>query len=514
MLGTHSWRRLRRGTGESDKSGDQRSGRETVIQALGDAWGSSMALEPTLQAATGLSTGDGNNGRVRTSAPRDFATTLLANLVIGGLGVVTGLVAARLLGPDGRGRLALIQLWPGFLASFAILGQGEAIAYFSARYPAEARRYMVSSLLLIIGATIPALAIGYGLMPILLHAQPPVVTTEARWYLAFIPIYGLTLLLIKTLWGTQRFLEWNVLRTVPGIAWLGILLCDHFLSHSPNPATLAYVYVAALAILLIPTAMVALRHTARASTSGSDSVGARRRLTDLLNFGLPAMGTATPSLVNLRLDQIVIASILPARALGFYVVAVAWGSATSPVLTGLGSIVFPRVAASGTAARGQGVFTQGSRLAVLSGVLLCIPIVAVTPLAVPILFGDAYTKAIPSAMVLVPAGMVLGVNYVLAESLRGLGRPWNPLIAEAIGTPITAATLFILIAQLNILGAAISSLLGYLTVTVALLVFARRRLGVGFGDLVIPKMSDVTGVTRGSRDLLVSTVRRTRTRER
>ena len=47
--------------------------------------------------------------------------------------MLTGALAARLLGPDGRGQLAAIQMWPNFLAAIANLGLPEALVYFSAR---------------------------------------------------------------------------------------------------------------------------------------------------------------------------------------------------------------------------------------------------------------------------------------------------------------------------------------------------------------------------------------------
>src|SRR5713101_4590346 len=48
------------------------------------------------------------------------------------LGITTGMLAARLLGPQGRGELAAIQTWPSFIATLAMLGLPEALVYYSA----------------------------------------------------------------------------------------------------------------------------------------------------------------------------------------------------------------------------------------------------------------------------------------------------------------------------------------------------------------------------------------------
>ena len=53
---------------------------------------------------------------------RRVSGTFLANIALYVLAAATGPLAARLLGPDGRGALAAIQLWPGAIATFAMLG--------------------------------------------------------------------------------------------------------------------------------------------------------------------------------------------------------------------------------------------------------------------------------------------------------------------------------------------------------------------------------------------------------
>ena len=61
---------------------------------------------------------------------RKASGTFLANIALYVLAAATGPLAARLLGPDGRGALAAIQLWPGAIATVAMLGLPDSIAYF------------------------------------------------------------------------------------------------------------------------------------------------------------------------------------------------------------------------------------------------------------------------------------------------------------------------------------------------------------------------------------------------
>ena len=51
-----------------------------------------------------------------------FIFTIGAEFLLLVLGVVTGTILARVLGPVGRGELAAITLWPGILLTLGGLG--------------------------------------------------------------------------------------------------------------------------------------------------------------------------------------------------------------------------------------------------------------------------------------------------------------------------------------------------------------------------------------------------------
>src|SRR5713101_7310699 len=92
---------------------------------------------------------------------RRVSGTFLANIALYVLAAATGPLTARLLGPEGRGALAAIQLWPGAIAMFAMLGLPESIVYFSAREPNRAGQWLTTSVLLGLGASCLAVGIGY-----------------------------------------------------------------------------------------------------------------------------------------------------------------------------------------------------------------------------------------------------------------------------------------------------------------------------------------------------------------
>src|SRR5919109_1377412 len=73
--------------------------------------------------------------RQDASAGGAITSTIVSTAIILGCGLVTGLIAARSLGPSGRGELAAITVWANVLLYAGTLGLPEAVAYFAAANP-------------------------------------------------------------------------------------------------------------------------------------------------------------------------------------------------------------------------------------------------------------------------------------------------------------------------------------------------------------------------------------------
>ena len=87
------------------------------------------------------------------------AMTLVVNLG-------TGVLAAKYLGPDGRGELAALLVGPQFVGAVAMFGLPMAYIYNSKADPKNRRYYLGCALLLGLPLCLAAVAIGYTIMPI------------------------------------------------------------------------------------------------------------------------------------------------------------------------------------------------------------------------------------------------------------------------------------------------------------------------------------------------------------
>jgi O-antigen/teichoic acid export membrane protein len=177
--------------------------------------------------------------------------------------------------------------------------------------------------------------------------------------------------------------------------------------------------------------------------------------------------------------------------LGYYVVGVAWSAASGPLITAVGNVAFPRVAAPGTSGERIRMLTQASRLGALTAASVALLLFVTTPAVIPLLFGREFTPAIPATLILVVAGVFGAVNNILEEAVRGLGHPKVVLSAETVGLATAAISLALLLPRLGIVGAALASLFSYALTMVVLVRQVTKITGCTSTAVVWPRREDL-----------------------
>lgn len=407
----------------------------------------------------------------------------VTSLAMGALGFLSGPLAARLLGPTGRGELAAIQAWPLVLTSLSALGLHEATIYFAAREPAHGSRLLGSATFLALLACLPVMLLGYLLMPLLLHAQSDAVVSTGRLYLLAIPLSALTAMPLGALRGRHDMLTWNLLRFLSPLAWLA-LLCVAFATGHTSPTWVAGAFLVTSAGVAAITWTVTRRRIAGPLRPN------RRDWRPMLRYGLPTMASQTPMALTLRFDQMILAALLEPRILGLYAVAMAWSNAMGPVLSGVGYVVFPMVAAEADSANQRRVLAHGARVGVAMAIAAALVLGPLAPVAIPRLFGADFAAAVPAAFILVVAAAVASVTGILRDGARGLGATGAVLMSEIAGLIVGVTLLFFLLRPAGIEGAAFAALSGYATSAGCLCFAIRRRTGSSLRELLLPQRQE------------------------
>jgi len=423
--------------------------------------------------------------------------TMATNLLQGMLTLFTGVMVARLLGPEGRGELAAIQSWAPFIATIAMLGLPEAVTYFSAQYPERARSYWVSGTCFALVVGIPFAMVGCWLMPWLLSAQAPSVASVAQWYvLGLVFLFAFHWMPLASLRGRNDFAVWNVLQLVPTLGWLLVLFLAMVFKYT-TAQFVALGYIAMLGLCFFPVATVSVRRI-----PGTFYID-RHLFYPMMRYGLPlAIATLPQWLWNARLPQMFMATFLDPRSLGLFAVAVAWGSMAGPLINAVGVVLFPDVASRPSEDQKAMALARGLRIAVFLTVSLSVLLLLVTPYAVPTLFGEDFRPGVPAAMVMVVAGGIMGIKMILDQGLLGWGKSGAVLVGELIGLAATMLLLPSLLFRFNVIGAAMSSLVGYAATTAYLVHKARRLTEQSIQRFLLPNLTEIMTFLQRFRTML------------
>jgi O-antigen/teichoic acid export membrane protein len=392
---------------------------------------------------------------VARTAGFNFAMTAVA-----GLG---GIIIARAVGPTVRGEYAAVTAWMAVLLTLGGMGQSTALVYYVASEPLRARDYVATSRAMMMATGIVALVAGFLLAPVLGHGIPAVTT---GYRIAF------GMLIVVLVGGSftaslqaRDLHRWNVVRlTQPAFGFIAIVVLWRLRLLTLD---VALVVIAATTLLQLVWAYRDCRRVGLAP--GRIHVDL---IAPLSRYGIAQIAAVAPAALNAQLDQLVLSQTVPAADLGRYAIAVSISLLPMPLVTAIGNVAFPRLAAQREV---TGATRQLQRLAVLASAgiaaAMLVPLAAVSPWLVPLVFGPAYRGAVPLMWILIPGAVFLACGQVTGDLLRGRRHPGVVAWAEGIAAIFTVLLLLALLPLVGVYGAAIASTISY---GVALAVMLRR----------------------------------------
>jgi O-antigen/teichoic acid export membrane protein len=403
-------------------------------------------------------------------ADNPLPVTLVSSGLIQALSMVTGIVLARVLGPEQRGELGTIILWPGVVAAIAILGLPDAVAVLVASRSMPLRDALRTALVVVGLLSAAALIAVVGILIVVTAEMSPSAKLGAAVYVAFLPINMVTLTLVGALTGSQRFVSLNIVR-VSVVAVAAIVLPLLALTGSLTVASAAATYIAANLVAL--SISIAAVRRVRASASGNAT---RQNAARLLDYGVRSQAGVVAGLVSERLDQLVISAFLPSREFGLYLAAIALTSGCAIVSTSVVIVMVPRIAALSGALR-LGEARRYLRLAGLLTAAIAILTAAAAPILMTLLFGTAFGEASLPAQVLLLGAIPLALSRVLGAVSRACGQPWAASRGEWLALLAAVPAYAVLLPVAGILGAAWASVIAYTGSLIIQAVFARSALG-------------------------------------
>jgi O-antigen/teichoic acid export membrane protein len=428
--------------------------------------------------------------RLRTVVGRLTAV----NILVAALGLLSAPLQARALGVAGRGELAAILV----MLTVVPLVFFPGIGIFATRQ--AARGLPLGQLIGSLGAVAVAVGcLGFVVGPPIAALVAGGRDTVFAYVLAvflLLPLLLVTNLLLSVHAGLQRWGAVIASRLIPAIgstAAIVVLYIGGWLSVG----TAALVAIVSVAAAILP--LVVIVYEARPLSIK------RSLIRESVPFGFKAWIASIGELANLRLDQLLMTRLVSARQLGLYAVAATIAGFSQLLTATVGPAIAPRVATGDREVVGRGL-----RVTLAFVCAASLPVAAITPVLLDVLFGSSFADAAPFVWILLVAGVPLAGVWVLGPALTTAGHPGPAARAEIASLTVTLIALLVLLPQIGALAGAIVSVLAYSLNFALLVVLARRVFGCSARQLLLVTRVDLAWASQVVRDRLA----RVRTRSR
>jgi O-antigen/teichoic acid export membrane protein len=386
----------------------------------------------------------------------NIAATLAARLILILFALISSVVLARFLGSEGRGLFALVLLVPSLARTFALLGYEEANSVY-AGVEAQGRRCLVWHSVLIASCVGGAVVVAAILYFILGAPGLPGLLKVPLW-LYVLSVVTIPVGLLGDYWwailrGMNRIVVANIIEVA---AKAGSFLLVLFLVAWWQFGVSGAVWANFILDIGIAVAMVIVLQRAGIWGRPRFDWSLWKRTT---RFALPAHGGTVAAYLNYRVGEFIIAALLPAEQLGFYVMAVALVERLWLLPAAVGRALLPHL--TNSPERDPALPALISRHVVIWTGAACLLIWVLADLIVDILYSSEFAAVVAPLRWLLPGIFTLSVGKVLVTELLARQKPQYSLWATGFAVVVNVLMNVVLVPRMGISGAAIASTISY-----------------------------------------------------
>lgn len=372
------------------------------------------------------------------------------------LSMVSSILLARILGPEGRGLFALVLLLPELATNLALLGFDQAFVVYAGLTPERRRALVWHSALL---ATCVGTLVAIGCIVFLVIGAPgfhSLLKGQLGLYIFALTTVPARLLVVY--WsgivrGMNRIAVINFVDVTTKLVSVGlVILLVGTLRFGVAGAVWVDFLVNVGKVILFVSLLIYLGQWGSPSFAGEFWWRTAK-------FALPAYGASMVSYLNYRVDQFIIGMLLTPQELAFYVLAVdlaetLWiitGAVAGPLLPHLTNTPDRDPALAAHVARHAVIWTGGACLVVF---LFADPLIS-------LLYSSAYLPAVAPLRWLLPGIFTLTIGKIVVAELAARERIHYTLWAGLAAVLMNVVGNLLLIPRLGVSGAAVASSISY-----------------------------------------------------
>jgi O-antigen/teichoic acid export membrane protein len=377
--------------------------------------------------------------------------TGVATVLVLAVNIVTGILSARVLGPQGRGELSALLLCPQFLSFLFTLGLPASTIVRIKSSPASARGQMGAALLLSGVMGLLAAATGVFIIPRLLRQYDAHLIGVARQLLVFVILGVTSAVLVAALQLSDRFVAYNRLRFwQSALALLSLAGLAALHRFTPEAAALAYV-LPTLPFFAWNLWWVLTELRPRLS-------GWRQHCRELLSYGWRVHIMDTGNTLFGQLDKIILVAVLAASVFGVYVVVFNLSRLVTTFANSATPVLLPRSAGKSAAE----VLSITSRALTATTVLTFAAVAGfflLGGLGLRWVYGEQFAGGYWTLAILSIEGALSSSAAVLQQPYVALHRPGTVALFHTVSLGVGAVLIYVLGRRFGAEGAACGLLL-------------------------------------------------------
>jgi len=397
------------------------------------------------------------------------------------LSAITGIILARVLGPEDRGLYAAIIVIPTMFISLTNMGVRQSAIHFIGKkvFPIEkvmGAVYLLAILVSVVGITVCTLIMtqlgnpNFSMLLIILAVtQVPLLVTTS---------YSEGIFLGNRLVGVTAKISWMV----EALRLVFVIILVYVLELGVRGALMALL---ACQFLTTTYAISQTRLVGKISLRWDSTI-----VKSLFSKGIIFALALFVMQLNYKVDILLMERLCPLKQIGLYAVGVNIAQLMWIVPQGVTAVLFSHSANAENIDEFSYKVTRLLRVVGLFSFLLMMTIVLVVPFAIPFVYGNEYSGSVRVMQLLAPGVFAMFNFKIINQDLAGRGRPDLALIVTIPGLVINIILNLFLLPRYGAVGAAISSSISYSLVGVGFLYLYSYHCKIKLRDIFKFKRSD------------------------
>lgn len=411
----------------------------------------------------------------------DVFKVLKSNVIIIASGIMTSVITARHIGPEGNGIIAGLAVYPSLFMTIGSLGIRQSTAYFLGKGIYSEKKIKTAITQIWVSTTILSLIVCFFLMRYFS-------TSGDNMFWVILSLLPIPFSLFVT-YNSGIFLGKNNIAAFNKVNWIPPLL-TLIMTLLLVVAFRWGVSGALMAVIGGPLFMAILMLFRNDFLSAFSFKFDIQVIKSMLSLGIVYALSLLIINLNYKADYILLDKLSTAYELGIY----SKGSGITqylwqvPML--LSTVIFARSAVSKNDKAFSIKVAQLLRVSFLIIGIASMILFFLSDFIIVFMYGESFRESIQVLNFLLPGVLILTIFKVMNMDLAGKGKPWIAMKAMGPSLVINVVLNFIFIPEYGAAGSALASTVSYIVAGISFLWYYSKETGISVKEIVSYKRTD------------------------